>query len=931
MALWARFMGGMAAWPSPKQDVARRPEHLLAAFTRTHDLLIQSWRRFASVPPSAATAEPVRLLLDRLAAILHDESGTPGAHPCSSAAISFHLPASVCEIGLVAEDAGVMHAAVATFNALLDTEEDMVGNAGFAQSLVKLAKGVTASAATVHAGSSIVSDVVELLFGVATKIRLQPDILPVWFKERGRDVGRPDDATHRGRPNTAAGSTARQDQDFPLFYALLQYVHYESPIGDFARTGILYIIESAARSHDLECWLVECDLATLMASGLGALYSQLSRKLTVSLPTDQLPSVLAMSDVAETASKANAQTSGSLEYRTNMETFLSYLMFWQDVLDHCPSIDVQSTLLDHFQVLFVQQLLYPSLLESSDVDGGSSVAALTYLRRILECLHHPRLAHLLLRYLLALPDRALDEGGAGNEMPRVAKRRRTMDMLIQATTGKEGPSPTLFSLGDLVLASVSSQDPQTVTAALLLVAVLLWRYHLYTPACVVRTAPASDTRSRRSLGAHDKELDNLFALAASIDDSDDLDMTYEALLFDTKNALELHPCFMPSQRGRSRTQTEFPPLEEGPGMPLVHSLIPEDPFLDRLVTLLESFYANSVDANLSLTEAIIALASCRHTRLEGWLLVDPTKYRFDDAATMGGPAVNGALSASTTKGRDPDRDGLLAESARVHAITRGSQPPTWSAEDHPSLMTALQRLVDELETYRQRIPVLDQLVSERKRAFQLNDRLETVSKSTAAPLPMTPVRASATSAAPHADEALSPIGLLSRRLFGGGSNRSSRSTSPRGRPQTLQPGSPPSAHPEPRHMPSMPAAGPRTMSPSPLRDGAWATGSRQHARAPVPLADSLRRQVAMKQTGTTVPEDVAAPDSADSAAHSNGSDINASGIERSTALAQRIQVGTESVSVNHLLTNVVLLHDFVLELAALVQVRGSLFDDIRFS
>ncbi len=54
-------------------------------------------------------------------------------------------------------------------------------------------------------------------------------------------------------------------------------MHHEGRVGDFARTGLLYIIEAASSSIDLEQWIVESDLATLMASGLGALYSQLSR------------------------------------------------------------------------------------------------------------------------------------------------------------------------------------------------------------------------------------------------------------------------------------------------------------------------------------------------------------------------------------------------------------------------------------------------------------------------------------------------------------------------------------------------------------------------------------------------------------------------------------------------------------------------------
>lgn len=42
---------------------------------------------------------------------------------------------------------------------------------------------------------------------------------------------------------------------------------------------------------------------------------------------------------------------------SNMDSFMSYLLFWQDAIDHCKSAEVAATLLDHFQVLFLEQLL----------------------------------------------------------------------------------------------------------------------------------------------------------------------------------------------------------------------------------------------------------------------------------------------------------------------------------------------------------------------------------------------------------------------------------------------------------------------------------------------------------------------------------------------------------------------------------------------
>jgi hypothetical protein len=72
---------------------------------------------------------------------------------------------------------------------------------------------------------------------------------------------------------------------------------------------------------------------------------------------DELPAILALSDFEGPRITSEAESSLSLEFQGHMNTFLSYLVFWQDVLEHCKSYDVKQTLLDHFQILFLQQLL----------------------------------------------------------------------------------------------------------------------------------------------------------------------------------------------------------------------------------------------------------------------------------------------------------------------------------------------------------------------------------------------------------------------------------------------------------------------------------------------------------------------------------------------------------------------------------------------
>lgn len=69
-------------------------------------------------------------------------------------------------------------------------------------------------------------------------------------------------------------------------------------------------------------------------------------------PTDEnVPRIIALSDHAKDETALHPALSEA------MDAFMSYLLFWQDTIDHCKSVEVNDTLLDHFQVLFLEQLL----------------------------------------------------------------------------------------------------------------------------------------------------------------------------------------------------------------------------------------------------------------------------------------------------------------------------------------------------------------------------------------------------------------------------------------------------------------------------------------------------------------------------------------------------------------------------------------------
>lgn len=297
--------------------------------------------------------------MQELTNILSDETRRPLPHPCIAFSSTKQLYLPIAKIATTSYNEWIIKEAVLFFATLVESEEEaFVESEAFAASLTNLLVKIT-GANSIRLGSDTEARVVELAFNITTKIRLEPNILPAWFKSQR--TGPQDD---RSQDNRDKFEGRAQKQDFPLFYLLVDYIHHEGKVGDFARTGLLYIIEAASNSMELEQWIVESDLSTLMATGLGALYSQLSGKLVIDYPPQDLPPILAFSDYQPPSPTLEVVPSTDPGFQAHLETFLSHLVFWQDVLNHCKSIEVKSTLLEHFQIIFLQQLLYaPSSLK----------------------------------------------------------------------------------------------------------------------------------------------------------------------------------------------------------------------------------------------------------------------------------------------------------------------------------------------------------------------------------------------------------------------------------------------------------------------------------------------------------------------------------------------------------------------------------------
>ncbi|KAH6662850.1 Retinoic acid induced 16-like protein-domain-containing protein [Halenospora varia] len=932
MDFWSRLIAGTSLAPGGNKAASSNPEKRLARFKREYAHLLQAWRNTSNLGRDAEAADNIRGTLQDLTTILSDESRRPLPHPCIVFASAKQIYIPIGKIATTSYNEGIIREGVAFFATLIDSEEEnFVENDTFSRSLMNLLVRIT-GANSIRLGSDTEVEVVELSFNITTKIRLDPEILPAWFTTQRREESIDDG---QGAHEKFTGKTNKDD--FPLFYLLIDYIHHEGRIGDFARTGLLYIIEAASNSVALEQWIVESDLATLMATGLGALYSQLSRKLVIDFPPDELPPILALSDYQHPITTMEIVSSASFDFQGHMETFLSHLVFWQDVLNHCKSVEVKQTLLEHFQVIFLQQLLYPSLLESSDHDGGSSVAVLTYLRRILESLDHPDMIHLILHYLLALPDSTPAPTGSRASVS-AARKRKSLDLATMMATQIDVEStPALFNLVDLIQGSLQSQSQQTISVTLQLVSVILRRHHRYAVTTLLWTSQILSDGPQRPIGAHEKHMDTLLGLAGNIGGEDNFDEVYENHIRDSMSLLESHPCSITliAPKSAGGTTKLLGSQASIPGAPRdirSHTLRPEDPMLKILLGILATFFTNSVETNLSLTGTFVDLATCGFMRIDGWLLPDPSKYAYEDE--------------EEEESEDPYFAGLgdpieLEEKAQIRALKKMRRTPKWTSSQIPAFLIQIQTLVDQVSTYRADIPRFDELLQQRREAFQA------ASSAMSTPIPIrqsAPQDSSESMSRSSSPPRKSGFDTLAQRIFPE-LGTPSRSNSPRGRrsqdQQRISGGygfaTPTSSRNPPAQL--APTSGTssressRAFSPSPLREaenslrGQGGVPASQLAAYAAIDQGILKRKVGIpappKSQVTPIPfPNLKNPDQEDEVTESTD-EISVSGKSE--------RDGEEKlVSVSHVLTNVLVLQEFLPELAALVQVRAGLFGEVRF-
>ncbi|KAH9005136.1 Retinoic acid induced 16-like protein-domain-containing protein [Lactarius hatsudake] len=582
----------------------------------------------------------------------------------------------------------------------------------------------------------------------------------------------------------------KSEYEFLLFNYLLRFVHREGQIGDFARAGLLFLMDVAMSPSDqvhrlskdesipsespsekaatdpisdaalsLAEYVLDGDFSDVLGAGLGAVYSQLPSKLEVHAPPipDEIRGasmVLGGQPSDDEEAKAQAasreknrapgvEDSRAPDFKARLDHFLKLLEFLEDIFRR----NVNS-ILEAVRQTFLENVLYPSILECSDTDG-SAIAVMSYIEITIRTLEGGQLTDLLVNFLVSednddvakprprphsmltlgsTPPSAAQNSDAQNKLRR---RRSSAMMLLELeapeSTKQSGYFTSLgrFTLKDLLVFNLRSKDQPTVTAALQLLNTLLI---YYSPLCVDKllivtrdpkatSFPEPASKEKPRIPSLDQE-DDVFVYPGDeiIEESPPSPSfmqprtTYSAHERELDLYLKLISHLDPAHTGNNfstsydrylcdaiqaiQNHTSFSlNVSEETQARMKHQLDPNDPILSAILEWLRKLFSNTPEFNIALTGVLASLAHDPFRSLTGWL----TFGHLEDAP--------GTIQLPVGSSRQEDGDDSLDDGAR------------------PVILTIFQSLVAQLERYRHSVDNFNQYLLERRQGLLFSENL----------------------------------------------------------------------------------------------------------------------------------------------------------------------------------------------------------------
>ncbi|KAK6437380.1 hypothetical protein LTR95_006428, partial [Oleoguttula sp. CCFEE 5521] len=282
--------------------------------------------------------------------------------------------------------------------------------------------------------------------------------------------------------------------------------------------------------------------------------------------------------------------------------------------------------------------------------------------------------------------------------PTALKRRQSLLFITAPKNPEDSVEPALFNLVDLIRSSLTSSNAQTVYAALRLSTTILVRQPRYAFSTLLSVQPATSQDLTRTAGALQLEIGKYAQIAASLHDQA-LDDAFIDLVDDGRTAIE-------AQLPDPTSGTQFDEAASN------RCTLPSGDNFMRLVSAqLNTFWTNSIDVNLAVTQALASVALCTTLCLNGYFCLDPAHYAYAEPQ-------HAVIRRSWQKHLTNDEDDDLG------ALEKDHRTPIWP-DDHaahlPRLYSILLSLTAELDGTRQDVPNLDQLISGRKHMLQAAD------------------------------------------------------------------------------------------------------------------------------------------------------------------------------------------------------------------
>lgn len=617
---------------------------------------------------------------------------------------------------------------------------------------------------------------------------------------------------------TSAPSARKPEYEFLLFNYLLRYVHREGRIGDFARAGILFLVDVAmgAPSGDLRRladdfeeknsmehpgtdpiadaalalaeYIHDGDFAEVLGAGIVAVYSLLPSKLELrrDTPSESGGGMILGSNTLDSTSHGGQdedlerartfglEVSSDPEFQSRLDHFLKMIEFLQDVLRRSVGQDDQISLspsavvgqaistgiLQAVKTIFLENVLYPSVLESSDVDG-SAVAVLSYIDMALRTLPDGQLAELFINFLMSEDEVEVKRPALDSRRSRAQKeaklrrRKSSAMMLLELETPVERRHSTYFaSLGrftlkDLVFSNLRtlsdmSHDAASTTVLQLLQTLLTLHPRLTVDKLLITNgppeppllnpvelstpaSPASEEEfvypgdketqlpPRLSIDTtqlpvfrlpdttfvtHEREIGLYLNLVSRIDPTYDRDVfstSYNNYLSDTLESI--------------KTQLDRATQGQNLSYILKYRLNPNDTLLSLLLQSLRTFFIHSVEYNVALTGALAAIASCPSRSLAGWMT-------FTSGSTVESIPPEGL--GNSVEGDVDDRsldDRISFLMTSDNGTTNGAQSA------YPILHIILRGLVLQLDRYRSIVDGFDAFLNERRQGLMFTENL----------------------------------------------------------------------------------------------------------------------------------------------------------------------------------------------------------------